>query len=125
LTRSASKPLIPFSPDRPSCHQHRQGHELWRIATILMIRSLILGEPPVALEVRLLVRKGIHLLEDLARSSLPDFFLSHWPLFVIGLNSIPDVPLLGMSRPRGLFASTETDARSEGGRVDSLYSATL
>ncbi|KAL7908040.1 fungal-specific transcription factor domain-containing protein [Trichoderma velutinum] len=79
--------LETFVRDRPDMASHRYFHDAFRIACLLQIKCFILGLPPDALSVRLLVRNALSLLETMETLNLPGFVSSHWIIFTVSICS--------------------------------------
>ncbi|KAK8858953.1 hypothetical protein IAR55_003184 [Kwoniella newhampshirensis] len=73
---------------KPHISSHRYLHEAFRIACLLQIRYHVLGEPPCSLNIRLLVRQALSLLEAMCDQSLPGFCSAHWVIFLAALCSV-------------------------------------
>ncbi|WWD17573.1 hypothetical protein CI109_102014 [Kwoniella shandongensis] len=92
---------------KPHIASHRYLHEAFRTASLLQIRYQVLGEPACSLNIRLLVRQALSLLEAMCDQNLPGFCSAHWVLFLAALCSV-----------EGGQAEGELDDRD---RIDRIY----
>ncbi len=64
-------------------------HEGFRVATLLALRSFVLGISPHSTQIRLLVRQALSLLETMYEQNLPGFCSAHFVIFITGLCAAP------------------------------------
>nr|XP_019010670.1 uncharacterized protein I206_03972 [Kwoniella pini CBS 10737]OCF49451.1 hypothetical protein I206_03972 [Kwoniella pini CBS 10737] len=74
---------------KPHIQAHRYLHEAFRTACLLQLRCFVLCEPPTSLNIRLLVRQCLSLLEAMFDQNLPGLCSAHWVIFLAALCSIP------------------------------------
>ncbi|WWC61542.1 uncharacterized protein I303_104126 [Kwoniella dejecticola CBS 10117] len=74
---------------KPHIQAHRYLHEAFRTACLLQLRCFVLCEPPSSLNIRLLVRQCLSLLEAMFDQNLPGLCSAHWVIFLAALCSIP------------------------------------
>jgi transcriptional activator protein UGA3 len=68
---------------------HRFLHESYRTACLLLIRGYVLDHTPSAVDIGLLVRQNLSLMETMYEQKLPGLGTIHWVLFITALNCIP------------------------------------
>ncbi|ORY27123.1 fungal-specific transcription factor domain-domain-containing protein [Naematelia encephala] len=73
---------------KPSISSHRYLHEAFRVACLLQLRCFVLGEPPCSLNIRLLVRQALSLLEAMCEQNLPGLCSAHWVIFITALCAV-------------------------------------
>lgn len=96
---------------KPNIASHRYLHEAYRTACLLSLRTFVLLQPPSSLNIRLLVRQSLSLLEAMCDQNLPGYCSSHWVLFCTAVCAVP-----------GQQEEGEMDDRE---RVDRLYEDTM
>nr|XP_019046014.1 hypothetical protein I302_04754 [Kwoniella bestiolae CBS 10118]OCF24944.1 hypothetical protein I302_04754 [Kwoniella bestiolae CBS 10118] len=74
---------------KPHIQAHRYLHEAFRTACLLQLRCFVLCEPPSSLNIRLLVRQCLSLLEAMLDERLPGLCSAHWVIFQAALCAIP------------------------------------
>lgn len=79
-----------------------------RTACLLLIRSYILTHAPSAIDIGLLVRQNLSLMETMHEQKLPGLATTHWVLFITALNCVPS-----------------KNGKNERGRVMSLYQSMM
>ncbi|WRT66087.1 uncharacterized protein IL334_003040 [Kwoniella shivajii] len=96
---------------KPHIQAHRYLHEAFRTACLLQLRCFVLCEPPSSLNIRLLVRQCLSLLEAMFDQNLPGLCSAHWVVFLAALCSI-----------RGGQEEEELDDRQRSDRIyEDLY----
>ncbi|WVR07312.1 hypothetical protein IAU60_004353 [Kwoniella sp. DSM 27419] len=73
---------------KPHIQSHRYLHEAFRTACLLQLHGFVLGEPPCSLNIRLLVRQALSLLEAMCDESLPGLCSAHWVIFMAALCAV-------------------------------------